>query len=193
MYTFRKTVVDRPAAANGKRDGPMLGLCRKNDSNTVVFTPTHAPGISVSPNDHKMFCEYIFFFVIYAFSGVWMEEKRQRMENWKLSCVAVTFSPTQLYSVSSGCREWLWCSGPFSKTGLPRVIDGADSEAQDENWEGNWVFGGINNPEDGLLSYCYRAKILITLWILTVIAEHVYWTVCLCSYLYVWEVVCAQM
>lgn len=80
MYTFRKTVVDRPAAANGKRDGPMLGLCRKNDSNTVVFTPTHAPGISVSPNDHKMFCEYILSLLYMPFQGYEWKKKRQRME-----------------------------------------------------------------------------------------------------------------
>lgn len=52
----------------------------------------------------------------------------------------------------------------------------------------------MNNPDDGLLSHCNRAKILIKLCILTVIAEHFcVLSVWVCSYLYVREAVCAQM
>lgn len=55
-------------------------------------------------------------------------------------------------------------------------------------------FGWINNPDIGRLSHCNRAKILIKLWILTVIAEHFFvLIVCVCSYLYERLCVCAQM
>lgn len=88
--------------------------------------------------------------------------------------------PPSHTAVSSGCEEhWMQWSLRWSRTaqsdgwrGKGIIVAGSEKGAQDGHWEGNWVFGRINNPDVGLLSHCNRAKILIKLCILTVIAEH---------------------
>lgn len=45
VYTYRKKLVVSPAAANGKREGPMSGGDSAG-SYTPVLMPTHAPVIS---------------------------------------------------------------------------------------------------------------------------------------------------
>lgn len=57
----------------------------------------------------------------------------------------------------------------------------------------NRDFGGTDNTDGGLLSHSNPAKILIKLCRLTVVADNFVLSVCVCSYLYVWEVVYAQI
>lgn len=56
------------------------------------------------------------------------------------------------------------------------IVAGSENEAQD----GNWELGRITKPDDGLLSNCNRAKILIELCILTSIAENLCVFECMC-------------
>lgn len=66
-------VVVSPAAANGKRGGPVSvrrGFCRKNDINTIPCTPTHAPVISAFAKlSQDVFVKSSFFLLYMPFGG----------------------------------------------------------------------------------------------------------------------------
>lgn len=91
-------------------------------------------------------------------------------------CTSCIFSPTQSHCSPLRLQEvvFMHWSLRWSRTAYSEGWRAYSSRQWKRGtwWKGKWEFGGINNPDGGLLSHSYRAKILIKLCILTVIAEH---------------------